>query len=425
MIATIDMLQHLRKEPYDSKKHDDDILTLYNTILENCSEKDSFAKKSAPILDMISSNCLSETDEKNWLVYASNIYASYLVVWIYDQGIEIWKKDTEISDKDCLKLLHYFIEGNLSIDIYSLGLYACAQLKAVSDPMLCYDLTKKAFTTYPQLSKHLNINYNFQDSAAEEYLTESCPFCGSTKNDHIPYFCYPQVLKLDNKNTFPPAKLWMKCSQCHNYFTYNFPLPKVSTINGHYTNNIKNKTLSNRFPLSTYNNIFCHLKELANGTDYLEIGIGNGEMLAVAQEFGYHVDAVEICREDCEKVSSVLDIDIKWCDFAEYQTDKQYDVIVMGDVFEHVSRPVAVLEKARNMLKDNGVLWLSTPNYNCAYARMQKFSHCMWQELNHYTYVSYESLCELLRKLNMKAVHYSISDRYIGSMELFIKKVLM
>lgn len=421
MIANIDIIRQLQAEPYDPKKNNDDIMRLYRFILENCSDKEAFIKESAPILEGINADCLSETDEKNWLVYAGNLFSSLLVVWIYEQGVDIWKKEENISNEEFLKLLNYFMEGNFSNEIFALGLYACAQLKAVSDPMLCYDLTKKAFTAYPHLSTQLNVNYCFQGEAAIEHLTKECPFCGSTGNDLIPYFCYPQVLKLNNNSTFPPAKLWMKCNRCQNYFTYNFPLPDVDIINGHYTKENEN-VLSNRFSLSIYNNIFCCLKEMTDGTNYLEIGIGNGEMLAVAQEFGYNVDAVEICREDCERVATMLDINIKWCDFVDYQTDKKYDVIIMGDVFEHVSKPMTVLKKAGNLLKDQGVLWLSTPNYNCAYARMEKLSHRMWQELNHYTYVSYESLSRLLRQLDLEAVHYRISERYIGSMEVFIKK---
>lgn len=213
----------------------------------------------------------------------------------------------------------------------------------------------------------------------------------------------------------------MKCKHCGNYFVYNFPKSNVGLINGHYTQDKKNKTLENRFPLCEYNAIFNHFKSYTSGKDYLEIGIGNGEMLAVALEFGYDADAVEICREDCERVSSALGVDIKWCDITDYEPEKQYDVIVMGDVLEHVIDPVKALKKVKGMLKKDGVLWLSTPNYNCAYARMEKLTHCMWHELNHYTYVSYESLNELLRDLRMEVLRYDISIRYRGSMELYIR----
>lgn len=136
----------------------------------------------------------------------------------------------------------------------------------------------------------------------------------------------------------------------------------------------------------------------------------------------YRLTKEAFCREDCERISAALHIEIHCSDIVAYETDQRYDVIIMGDVFEHVTQPTQVLKKVVAMLKEDDVLWLSTPNYNCAYARMQKFTHCMWHELNHYTYVSYETLQELLHSLGMEVVHYDMSRRYIGTMELFIKK---
>lgn len=215
--------------------------------------------------------------------------------------------------------------------------------------------------------------------------------------------------------------MWIKCNHCGNYFTYNFPKKRIGSINGHYTKDRDAHILQNKFLLDNYNQIFNRFKKLASGKEYLEIGIGTGEMLAVALKFGYHVEAVEICREDCEYVSQTLGVDIQWGDITDYEPEKQYDVIVMWDVLEYVVHPVQVLERVKRLLADDGVLWISTPNYNCAYARMQKFSHCMWHELNHYTYVSYETLKRLLEDMQLDIVHYDMSSRYVGSMELFVQ----
>lgn len=198
-------------------------------------------------------------------------------------------------------------------------------------------------------------------------------------------FLFPPGYEIEKQAIVSPAKLWMKCDACGNYFTYNFPKDSVGSINGHYTDGSAYDPLQNKFKLHNYNPIFNRFKRLASGTEYLEIVVGTGEMLAVALEFGYHVEAVEICREDCERISQALGVEIKWCDIIDYETEKQYGVIVMGDVLEHVTNPVKVLEKVKRMLAEDGVLWITTPNYNCAYARMEKFSHSMWHELNHYT----------------------------------------
>lgn len=413
IIETLDMIKKLKSSVYNLKRDRDNIAELYETILECCSDKDNFKNQSTYTMKLLNEGKLDNAGEKNWLNYADSVFSSYMAVKVYE-GISI---DTL---EDLNKIIDYYRQEKTNKDIAAFGIYACAQRLSIDDPKRCYELTKEAFTKNPSLGNILDINYVYEGCAAEEHVTERCPFCGSS--EAVPHYCSPQIMKLNNNKIFPPSKLWMKCDKCSNLYTYSFPLMSVGTINGHYTKNSDGTVLEPRSPLNVYNDIFCQLKDLSSGTDYLEVGIGNGDMLAVALEFGYHADAVEICREDCERVASALDVNISWCDVVDYETEKQYDVIVMGDVFEHVTDPVKVLKKVSGMLKNDGVLWLSTPNFNCAYARMQKFSHCMWHELNHYTYVSFETLEELLHSLNLKTLHYEMSQRYIGSMELFIKK---
>ena len=145
-------------------------------------------------------------------------------------------------------------------------------------------------------------------------------------------------------------------------------------------------------------------------------------MLAVALEMGYEVSAVEICKEDCENISGALGVDIVWSDFLKYETDKRFDLIIMGDILEHVSRPLDALNKAYELLDDNGILWLSTPNYNSAFTRMRKFSDAMWNQKNHFTYFSYEGLKPFLDKIGFEVKRYDVSNRYNGSMELILQK---
>lgn len=411
-LETLNKIQYLEQSDFNCERDKNKIWELYEIILDCCSNKDNYMQQSAETLDLLEENRLDNTGKNLWVNYSSNVFASYLAIKLYE--------DKSIASPEALDcVIHYYRSGNFPKEVVSTGLYACAQTLDFADPMRCYQLTKEAFSINPHLGNILDIHYCYEGEAAVEHITDSCPFCGS--KEAVPYYCSPQVLKLNNNKVFPPSKLWMKCSHCNNYYTYNFPLMSTGDINGHYTKNLNNEILQHRFPLHIYNPIFTRMRELTSGSDYLEIGIGNGEMLAVAQEFGYHTDAVEICKADCERVASGLDIDIKWCDIVNYHTEKKYDVIVMGDVLEHVTAPADVLQKVQSMLKPDGILWLSTPNYNCAYARMQKFTHCMWHELNHYTYTSYETLCPLLNELGMEVIHYDMSSRYIGSMELFIR----
>lgn len=412
--TTIETLQKLKRVPYIRSRDKQVLVELYHQILKDCQEPKDFEAQSAGMLQRLKKDRLTDEMEKQWLTYADRTFA-------WDLAVKLYKEPELLSAEDIPCVLQYYRKGSFYKQVISLGIYACGQKLALQDPMECYRLTKEAFDQNPELGYVVGSQYRYEGTATEEHLTEACPICGS--KDVRPYYCSPQWTKgAAASGRFPPAKLWMKCGKCDNYYTYNFPLQNVDTINGHYTKPQDKGILQHRFSLDIYNSIFTRLKALTSGKDYLEIGIGNGEMLAVAQEFGYQVEAVEICREDCERVAAALNIEIHRSDIVAYETEKQYDVIIMGDVFEHVTDPAGVLRKAEAMLKEDGVLWLSTPNYNCAYARMQKFTHCMWHELNHYTYVSFETMEKLLHSFGMQVVHYDMSRRYIGSMELFIKK---
>lgn len=413
MIGILDKIQELEALKYDDARDRDAVLELYQVILDFCSEKEDFVRNSAVTMDLLERGQMSNTRKKEWLNYAGSIFASGLAVRIYENH-------KQFTTDEMRKIAAFFRKGAFHRQVRALGLYAGARAFQATDPMACYEMTREAFEIAPDLGEVINVQYRYEGMATEQHLTERCPICGST--DVTPHYCSQQNIKPGQYNMFPPAKLWMKCHGCRNYFTYDFPLNSVGKINGHYTAASADDTLKSRFQLDIYNDIFVRLKGLCSGTDYLEIGIGNGEMMAVAQEFGFHTDGVEICRADCERVSAALHADIKWCDVVEYETDRQYDAIVMGDVFEHVTDPMKVMRKVAGMLKEDGVLWLSTPNYNCAYARMEKFNHVMWHEPNHYTYVSRETLAELLDGIGLEIVHYDMSKRYLGSMELFIKK---
>ncbi len=418
MLKVIGLIRELQESAYRPSRDDAGLLCIYRAVLSVSEDKKSYSRNSQEMLNAMKAHRLTEREKQQWLSYAGHIFASFMAVKIYEDKTG---KGLRFSTEELNWVLDFYLQSGISSSVAATGIYACAQQLDEKDPMRCYELTRTAFSIDPDLAKTLGVEYRYEGKAAEEGLTEACPFCGCSGDVIIPHYCSPQILHLNHNQVFPPAKLWMRCDSCGNYFTWNFPKDSVGTINGHYTQDEGGNILKKKFSLNLYNAIFNRFKSLTTGMEYLEIGIGTGEMMAVAQEFGYHVEGVEICREDCERISAALGVNIVWSDITDYQSEKQYDVIVMGDVLEHVLRPVEVLEKVKRMLKIDGVLWISTPNFNCAYARMEKFSHCMWHAQNHYTYISCETLKNLLADIDMEIIRYDMSDRYIGSMEVYVR----
>lgn len=322
-----------------------------------------------------------------------------------------------LENEEFEKIMSLYMYSGFNDELMGLGMYVTAMTQSKSQPDKAYVFALKAFEVRPNLAQGLKCDYMYDKEKLEEDYFEKCPICHS--EEAVPHYCVPQLYVVQGNSMFSPVKLWLKCKECGNIYAYNFPVMKMGEINGHYTKGAEDNTIEPRNSLRIYSDIFNKCKEISKGNRYLEIGIGTGEMLAAAMEMGYDVEAVEICKEDCEKVSSVLGVDINWCDFKNFNTEKKYDVIIMGDVLEHISDPVGALKKAKSLLSDEGVLWISTPNYNSGFSRLMKFKDAMWNQKNHFTYFSYETLLPILHNLELEVVKYDISNRYRGSMEIY------
>lgn len=250
-----------------------------------------------------------------------------------------------------------------------------------------------------------------------------CPICGGAGE---PYHAALSG-RMNNFDTlFLPAKLWMRCQDCGNLYTRFFPTeflqlgaqPKVLQPNPERM--VVRQVQANS--LHTWSNILNKIRAHTPGTSLLEVGVGQGHLIAVALEMGYDVTAVELLEEEAQETADLLGLPVICGDFLHLAEDRQVDIITMGDVIEHLQRPTEGLQKAHALLKDGGILWLSTPNYESSFTRMLKAFDPMWCEPYHLTYFSRAGLLALLEQTGFRLLEYTVSNRYNGSMELLLQK---
>lgn len=376
---------------------------------ENRSLWENASKK---ILEVAEKKLACKEDVQRWVLLGKDI----LSVKLASVMCEVEALECDIAHD----IINYFESTRVDPMIKAAGMYVTALLMSEKEPRYCYEKSMQAFKLYPELGSVFDNPYVYRQNHLKESYYDYCPICGSKEG--TPFYCAQQLLVIKESEFFSPSKLWIKCNECGNLYAYNFPVFAMDKINGHYTASSKEEYITPRYSLKVFSNIFNTCKQYTEGTQYLEIGVGKGEMLAAALEMGYNVDAIEICKEDCEKIAHILKVKINLGDFLQFETAKKYDVIVMGDVLEHVSDPIAALKKAEKLLMPKGVLWLSTPNYNSGHSRLMRFHDAMWNQKNHFTYFSYETLIPFLTELGLQVKKYEISERYHGSMELFIQK---
>ncbi len=89
----------------------------------------------------------------------------------------------------------------------------------------------------------------------------------------------------------------------------------------------------------------------------------------------------------------------------QFSSDEPFDFILMMSIIEHVPDPRAVLASMRDLLSDEGVLLVKTPNTNTVDARL--FRHRNWGGLHcprHFVLFTADGLAELGRECGLEVV---------------------
>jgi 2-polyprenyl-3-methyl-5-hydroxy-6-metoxy-1,4-benzoquinol methylase len=119
--------------------------------------------------------------------------------------------------------------------------------------------------------------------------------------------------------------------------------------------------------LSNRNNSHTLMVELVGGTKrVLDVGCATGYLAEALVERGCTVSGLEFDEEAAEEARPHLERlvigDIETLDLAGTFGDDRFDVIVFGDVLEHLRDPLAALRKVRTLLADRGSVVASIPN---------------------------------------------------------------
>jgi len=96
---------------------------------------------------------------------------------------------------------------------------------------------------------------------------------------------------------------------------------------------------------------------------FLDMGSGDGSRTVLFAQFGREIFGVD--RLDWRKKTLIDKIKFKKADFLKKSlpyADNFFDIIFSFDVIEHLLKPQIMLREMRRLLKDDGILIISTPN---------------------------------------------------------------
>ena len=156
----------------------------------------------------------------------------------------------------------------------------------------------------------------------------------------------------------------------------------------------------------------------------VDIGCGNGWFLEVAKK-NFVVSGVELNNSLLNFTSKKLKIPVYRK--INLLKDKDFDVITLFDVIEHVSKPMDYLKKVSKKLKKGGIILIYTPNKDSLAFSYLRENHQLFNAPIHITYLcakSFDFIPKALKVIYSKTFGIDTGDIYAYERDISKKKNL-
>ena len=164
------------------------------------------------------------------------------------------------------------------------------------------------------------------------------------------------------------------------------------------------------------------------GKTLLDIGAGTGLFVRVAHERNYHPVALELHRENVERLRNdgyqVIDRPLEAADIP----DQSFDLVTLWEVLEHIVDPKPLLSRVHQLLKTNGLLFILVPNGESLATRLLHEKSGVFGGHSHVNFFNHHTLTRMLRETGFQPVetetiitelgtinnHLGFQDPYLG-----------
>lgn len=104
------------------------------------------------------------------------------------------------------------------------------------------------------------------------------------------------------------------------------------------------------------------VESLGNKGWVLDVGAGLGVFPHAIKQAGWNVVALDPDPRACEHIRQVVGVPVIEADFTKARIRQKFDLITFNKVLEHVSHPIAMLAKAKPLLKQGGRVYIELPD---------------------------------------------------------------
>jgi 2-polyprenyl-3-methyl-5-hydroxy-6-metoxy-1,4-benzoquinol methylase len=153
--------------------------------------------------------------------------------------------------------------------------------------------------------------------------------------------------------------------------------------------------------------IALNLKHLSNANRVLDIGCGDGEFLSIFKDIGCEVFGTEydpLIEEKCRKRGITMLSGGVMPSLSGGENAEKFDLVIFTEVIEHINNPLDVVDNISLLLKKDGFLFITTPNFASLERKLLGAEWGMIVYPEHISYYSPKTLDLALRKCGYERV---------------------
>lgn len=186
-------------------------------------------------------------------------------------------------------------------------------------------------------------------------------------------------------------------------------------------------------PVEVYQDCLEEVERLTNKGRLLDVGCGTGELLNIAQRRGWEVWGIDNCPSRIAQAKeryNLNNLSVTTLEKADFH-EEEFDALVMWDIIEHLSHPNQILQKARRLLKKDGLLLISTANQHSLLGMIAdglyrlSLKRVTWPlktlyPLTHPLYFTPETLKKIVTNNGLTVIKIKMDETPLGKLDLNI-----
>jgi 2-polyprenyl-3-methyl-5-hydroxy-6-metoxy-1,4-benzoquinol methylase len=232
----------------------------------------------------------------------------------------------------------------------------------------------------------------------------TCPVCGSADIKNI--------LSAKDYTVSGETFTIAECNTCSLRFTQDVPDSK--SISPYYQSEdyISHTNISKGFINRLYkfvrNRTMIQKRKLIekstglNKGELLDVGSGTGTFVNEMKQHGWRATGLEPAAGARESAKKLYQLELKDTDEFYKLPVGSFDAITLWHVLEHVHELQRYMQQLKNLLKENGKLFIAVPNYTSNDAAIYKEQWAAYDVPRHLYHFSPKSMQVLLKKNELK-----------------------